>query len=825
MKKFTFLLTLLLAVTGTTAFAQTSLSWKRYVLSGDAVTDLSNLQDGGTYAFKSVGKSKFVKIEDNSFDSKHITNIANLSADDENSGLAVFTFHKKDGENTYSFESAWSGYYISPVVDGACYLGQTEASFVIKTTNVEGTSSSAGNFCLKNADNDVWFDMQDGQFVGWQGKGANCWYQIIPVTVSSDVVTYYKTTSNVTFEGNAVANASSWYKDGATFSSPFTDNNTKSYFYSITPSFTNTTVSASNTSFDYTATITDNIPVDFDKVYTLRTRIGNSDLKDIRFVKADSYSNAEIVKANASFSSVSSYSDFRNGLWKFVKSGLGVKIYNVGTGKYLNGNSPATLDANGKEFYFHKPTKENAQFLLCGGNSNAYLGNHSCAGTDGDYNDRLGVWTASGASTDEGSNFTIEDVEASTELMSMAKDALTKSLTITEANSNSYLIYDLSTINTAKNNISAANTLSELDAIYDGINIFATPDESVYYRIKSVAASDGNAYLTTDEMFVGKGGTLNESYNDNNAYDGKKLNRTITRSSASAQFGPQIWKFVKTAENSYQVKNVNTMCNSAFFTNNNLDMPVNETYGQSISLKAVLPNSGSSDNSILQIILNGNTPIGIRGDKYYGQNSDLKNANSQLWQVEKVNIVPVAISDANYASVAFPFATQVPDDVKAFYATHAENGKITLVEIADGIIPANTGAIIYHDGKTTANLTVTTTDNTLVGNILNPTTAKRAGFTAETTYVLAKNSENNAAFLKSTLTTVPANKAYINADEIPADASASNVLNFNFGETTGIQSATTSDNNTEYYDLQGRRVLYPTHGIFVTAKGQKILIK
>ena len=326
-------------------------------------------------------------------------------------------------------------------------------------------------------------------------------------------------------------------------------------------------------------------------------------------------------------------------------------------------------------------------------------------------------------------------------------------------------------------------------------------------------------------MFVGKGGTLNESYNDNNAYDGKKLNRTITRSSASAQFGPQIWKFVKTAENSYQVKNVNTMCNSAFFTNNNLDMPVNETYGQSISLKAVLPNSGSSDNSILQIILNGNTPIGIRGDKYYGQNSDLKNANSQLWQVEKVNIVPVAISDANYASVAFPFATQVPDDVKAFYATHAENGKITLVEIADGIIPANTGAIIYHDGKTTANLTVTTTDNTLVGNILNPTTAKRAGFTAETTYVLAKNSENNAAFLKSTLTTVPANKAYINADEIPADASASNVLNFNFGETTGIQSATTSDNNTEYYDLQGRRVLYPTHGIFVTAKGQKILIK
>ena len=81
MKKFTFLLSLLLASSGVTASAQDARSWVK--LSADAnlenaVTDLSKLTDGGTYAFYSVGQSKYITIDN--FDNLHFGRAASLAA-------------------------------------------------------------------------------------------------------------------------------------------------------------------------------------------------------------------------------------------------------------------------------------------------------------------------------------------------------------------------------------------------------------------------------------------------------------------------------------------------------------------------------------------------------------------------------------------------------------------------------------------------------------------------------------------------------------------------------------------------------------------------
>lgn len=91
MKKITFFLSLLLAFVGVTANAQTSRSWKKLSANADvanAVTDLSQLTDGGTYAFYSVGQSKYITI--NNFDNLHFGRAASLAATDAESGLAVF---------------------------------------------------------------------------------------------------------------------------------------------------------------------------------------------------------------------------------------------------------------------------------------------------------------------------------------------------------------------------------------------------------------------------------------------------------------------------------------------------------------------------------------------------------------------------------------------------------------------------------------------------------------------------------------------------------------------------------------------------------------
>lgn len=71
---------------------------------------------------------------------------------------------------------------------------------------------------------------------------------------------------------------------------------------------------------------------------------------------------------------------------------------------------------------------------------------------------------------------------------------------------------------------------------------------------------------------------------------------------------------------------------------------------------------------------------------------------------------------------------------------------------------------------------------------------------------------------------IAANKAYYVSNAV---ATAAFTLSFD-GTTTGIDAVEAADGAekaTIYYDLSGRRVLYPSNGIFVTADGQKVFIK
>ena len=74
---------------------------------------------------------------------------------------------------------------------------------------------------------------------------------------------------------------------------------------------------------------------------------------------------------------------------------------------------------------------------------------------------------------------------------------------------------------------------------------------------------------------------------------------------------------------------------------------------------------------------------------------------------------------------------------------------------------------------------------------------------------------------------VPANKAYILITDLGAASQAASLLQFNFGgEATGIDGVVADDaKETIYYDLNGRRVLYPTQGVYVTNTGKKVFIR
>ena len=225
---------------------------------------------------------------------------------------------------------------------------------------------------------------------------------------------------------------------------------------------------------------------------------------------------------------------------------------------------------------------------------------------------------------------------------------------------------------------------------------------------------------------------------------------------------------------------------------------------------------------------------------YYGGNSenigrydsdgDGKDSEGNTWYLEKVTpSVSVPVSDAKYASVAFPYATKVTGDVKAYYASDIDvDGVITLSEYADGVIPANQGAILYNDGgATTAVLNILTSSTAAAPtkNYLNAAVTKLAGFGADETYALGKKENGEVAFMLNGLTVISANKAYINKSDLTGGSIASNVLNF--GQVaTGVNTVVAGTNDgVQYFDLQGRRVLYPAHGIFVTNTGKKVLVK
>ena len=516
----------------------------------------------------------------------------------------------------------------------------------------------------------------------------------------------------------------------------------------------------------------------------------------------------------------SNLDEFLKKSWTFVASNLGTKLYNKGYNKYIKvqDNGEVTLDNEGTEFYM---TKVGEQFGLHTSTNNQYL--NASKDFNGP-NNRLATWTEDAPSG--GSTIFATDISSDVAKMSLVKGFINNNLNITAPeDADNYLTFPVETFASAKTAAESATTFEDLLNILGSVNpVAVAPEVSTYYRIKNVGAAEGNAYLTTSDMFVGKDGSLGTAYNGDKEYDGKKLDRHITRSTSTDAFGSQIWQFEE-INNAYRVKNTNTARYIAFITNDNLDMPIATDYKGTISLIPVADGNNTHfyikwDNNIMK----------SNGDKNVNHSafSDFTNIDpTTIWQIEKVTSVPVNITAAGMASICYPMPLQVSkDQATAYYVSSIANGEMQLEEYPNGIIPANQGAILVGN-EGTVNLNVVENSDFTATNHLKGATARRAGFTAETLYMLGMSQQQNKPlFMKSKLTTVPANKAYVDATDVTAADANLASLSFNFGTVDAISDIIANDKKAEtYYDLNGRVVLYPQHGIFVTSAGKKVFIK
>lgn len=595
-----------------------------------------------------------------------------------------------------------------------------------------------------------------------------------------------------------------------------------SYYYNI-PTFT---VSDAKKTFEETIAKTATPPVTFstpDNPTWYKLKLRNNDGNYVVYVDDNNVKTGNNAH-NSPYgtSAQTTYQALNGAYWAIVESDYGVKLYNRAAKKYVTVTAEgknkvkATMTDYGTTFYMQKSNK--ADFSLRYENTKGYLGDHK----DGFLSTWYGDSNTDDTQNDGGSGYKVIAVDESD--IQLAK---TYASTISNATDADGLVQ----YNVEYDKIASATTLDQLDAAYQSYqtdNDFS--DFTGYYRVRNVN-TEVNRYLSSENIQVSTNGSLLEKWQAD-----ANMDRNITRTTDADNFGSQLWQLTRNAEGTYSLVNANTGREAGYITSDasQLQMVVNIGNGNGHYTFKPYTEGTTFDgydakSMFLMVDSEGNHASAASDNDHVVANNNQYTNKSNYWQLVKVTSVPVTIKSVGWASVAFPFAVQVPAEsgVKAYFAESADDTRMTLSEITDGIIPANTGVLLTKDGGCTVNLPIVTTTTTYPNNKLACATAERDGYASKANYMLSAKT-GTVGFLPSTMTLVPANKAFLPAANITSGSGQAQMLSFYIGGTvTGINAATADaqNGNNTYYDLNGRRVLYPAHGIYVTGNGKKVFIK
>lgn len=852
MRKITYFLSLclLLLMGSTTALADDYTVKKLKSIGESELTSVDQIEDGKTYVLMFTYRGVYLQY--NALNGNW-NGINTLSPDDNNSSLAVITFHKKTVEgddNTYYTLEAANGYYFKNYSQSG-QLGieasESPALFQVVSGGTENAPAAAENgkgksiFFIKPKDGTemTYLTLNTSNVAIGFGKYGFADVALIPVTTEG-TVTNYEVTFSLKEGENTLSTSTSRAWEGET-ADVSAINNYSTALFDLTHSYENTTVSSTNKNFTCTLTPKSNTPIELSsasnrKWYSLQTRKTQYDAGQL---VADG-DNVKCHGAGFNTTDIASYEQFENGLWSFEQSGGGVKIFNKGKQQYLNSPGPntgdkATFDATGMVYYMG--SESDGTFNLNLGSANSYVGSHNggsaATGWKGQY---LSAWTDAKSHNDPGSTFTPTSVDIA-EILTIGSAAFGKTTPERSYTEDGVLkkgCYD----DDAKTSVSAATTFAEMETRVNAAAANVSPEEGAYYLIRNVTkggygteTENYKKYLTTAEITCDTNGDVQASVNGNLG---------IKRLGGTSAFVPRLWKFEKTADGKYNLLNVNTNSYvnvATMLTKDNQDQKdAYEIYTTEYAFGAGY--NATNDNTTMFVMSSSkstgykflNAENGYNQDKFEGVATwyDKKDAGN-YWQFIKVTEVPLTIAANDYTTLCLPFNVKLPEGstVKAYYASAATGEVLKLEEITDGIIPANEGVILHNTSEAEAakiSLAITTAEATLTNNKLKGVTAKREGYTKLNNYVLA--AKNGAtAFYKANFTAITANKAYLPVANVQNAQGV--MMAFSFGdEVTGIDNVNAAAPAAKkYYDLQGRRVLYPAKGIFVTEDGQKVLFK
>lgn len=213
-------------------------------------------------------------------------------------------------------------------------------------------------------------------------------------------------------------------------------------------------------------------------------------------------------------------------------------------------------------------------------------------------------------------------------------------------------------------------------------------------------------------------------------------------------------------------------------------------------------------------------------DKFYDTGWQNKN-RSCYYQFEEVEYPnTITFHDAqningvsHIATFSAPFATIIPEGVKAYYVS-AKGAEATMTAIDAEAIPANQGVILTSESGDAATMVPAASETaaTITGNQLGHSAGAAKTLTAGEGYILGNGSEGTA-FYPCKAGSLPINKAYLLGNGESAIA-------MNFGNAvTGINTiAAPASAKAPIFDLSGRRVVKATKGLYIQ-NGKKVIVK
>lgn len=218
----------------------------------------------------------------------------------------------------------------------------------------------------------------------------------------------------------------------------------------------------------------------------------------------------------------------------------------------------------------------------------------------------------------------------------------------------------------------------------------------------------------------------------------------------------------------------------------------------------------------------------VSGAGYYGTASASNKA--YVWQFipandaakeaagwPKVTMLPGDATHGNLTTFSSTKDVVCPNDYQVFKATYAENS-LNLEEVADRVIPANTG-VILKGSEGSFFMVPNATENTLT-SALTPTGEEgKLVNEGENIYGLGLLDGTLGFYKVNKNTKIGAGKAYL------ASSQGGSAIALNFGgTTTGVHSVSAStENHAPVFDLSGRRVQSVVKGGVYIQNGKKFI--